>query len=55
MKEHAEAIRDLASLVAEVIRRAGASYGSPDDWRRDITTAVKIMERFAVAADRESE
>lgn len=38
-------VRDLASLLAEVIRRAGAAYGSPEEWRRDITVAVKIMER----------
>jgi uncharacterized protein YheU (UPF0270 family) len=38
-------IRDLATLVAEIIRRMGADYGSSEDWRRDITTAVRIMER----------
>jgi hypothetical protein len=37
-------ISDLAVLVAEIIKRMGAAYGSPDDWRRDITTAVKIYE-----------
>ena len=39
-----EEIRDLASLLAEVIRRAGAAYGSPQDWRRDFTQAVKISD-----------
>lgn len=41
---HLEAIRDLASLIGECIRRMGASYGESDVWRRDITRAVKIME-----------
>ena len=40
-----EDLRDLASLVAQLIRKMGAAYGPPDEWRRDITTAVKIMER----------
>jgi len=49
-KQEAEDVRDLATLVYEVIRRMGAAYGSPEDWRRDLTTAVKIMERANVAA-----
>jgi hypothetical protein len=39
-----EDMRDLASLVAEIIRKMGAAYGPPEEWRRDITKAVKIME-----------
>ena len=39
-----EAIRELATLLAEVIRRMGASYGSPEAWRTDITRAVKVFE-----------
>ena len=38
-------IRDLASLLIEVIRRSGAAYGSREDWRRDIMEADRIMER----------
>jgi hypothetical protein len=38
-----EAIRDLSSLIGEVIRRMGVSYGP--DWQHDFTRAVKIMER----------
>jgi hypothetical protein len=49
-KQEAEDVRDLASLVYEVILRMGAAYGGPEDWRRDLTTAVKIMERANVAA-----
>ena len=41
------ATRDMAMLLAEVIRRMGASYGSADDWRRDVTTAVRVMELAA--------
>ena len=48
-------IRDLASLLANVIRRMGASYGSQDDWRRDITAAVQIMERADQRSAKESE
>ena len=40
-----EDIRDLAMIVAEVIRRMGAAYGSPDDVRRDFSTCVTIMEQ----------
>jgi hypothetical protein len=39
-------IAALASLVAESIRRQGAAYGSPDDWRRDVTAADKLVERY---------
>ncbi len=39
-----EEIRDLASLVAEIIRRMGAAYGSAEDWREGFTVAVKILE-----------
>ena len=46
-----EKIRDLASLLAESIRRQGAAYGSLDDWRRDITAAVKIMEEANIGID----
>jgi len=49
-KQGAEDVRDLATLVYEVIRRMGAAYGAPDDWRRDLTTAVKVMERANAAA-----
>jgi hypothetical protein len=28
-------LRDLASLTAEIIRRIGASYGAPADWRHE--------------------
>ncbi len=42
-------IRDLAMLVANIIRRMGADYGSPEDWRLDITAAVQIMERNNIA------
>jgi len=49
-KQEAEDVRDLATLVYEVIRRMGAAYGSPEDWRRDLTTAVKVMERANAAA-----
>lgn len=41
-------IRDLASLVAGIIQRMGASYGSGDDWQRDFIVAVKIMEQANV-------
>jgi len=40
---------DLSGLVAETIRRAGASYGSREDWRRDFTRAVKIEESICKA------
>jgi hypothetical protein len=51
-----EAIRDLASLTAEVIRRMGATYGDAATWRADITRAVKIMEHFhALTASKEGE
>lgn len=46
-----EAIRDLAMLTAEIIRRMGAAYGSPEDWRRDITKAVGIMESLSRTID----
>ena len=39
-----EATCELASLLAEVIRRMGASYGPPKEWRRDFTRAVKVFE-----------
>jgi len=51
-KQEAADLRDLASLVIEVIRRMGASYGSSDDWRRGISTAAAIMERANVAANK---
>ena len=46
-----EQVRDLATLLAEVIRRMGAAYGSTDDWHRDYTHAVKIMESANVACN----
>jgi hypothetical protein len=52
MKQEWEAIRDLASLTAEMIRRMGASYGSAEEWREGITLAVRIMERASVEASR---
>lgn len=39
-----EDIRDLATILAEVIRRMGASYGSREDWRIDLAKCVSIME-----------
>jgi hypothetical protein len=32
---------ETSGLVAELIRRSGASYGSAEDWRRDFTAAVE--------------
>jgi hypothetical protein len=43
-------LRDLASLLAEVIRRMGAAYGHSDEWRADFTKAVQIMERANIRA-----
>ena len=54
-KQEWEAIRDLASLMAEMIRRMGASYGSAEEWREGITLAVRIMERASVEASRAEE
>ena len=48
MKDSDKDIRDLAELVADIIRRMGASYGTPRDWRQDFTRAVKIMEKAHV-------
>ena len=48
MTERDKDIRDLASLLAQVVRRAGAAYGSPEDWHRDFTEALRIMERANV-------
>jgi len=47
-------LRDLATLQAGTIQKMGAAYGSSEDWRRDFTEAVKIMEAAsrALAAER---
>lgn len=37
--------RDIASFIAEIIRRMGAAYGDAEAWRRDYTAAVEIMNR----------
>jgi hypothetical protein len=44
MSQENKQIQELATLVAEIIRRMGASYGSAEDWRADFRRAVKIME-----------
>lgn len=41
-----QALIELATLLAEVIRRMGAAYGSSEDWRRDLTRCVKIHEQL---------
>ena len=38
-------LRDIATLVAEIIRRMGSAYGSGAEWSRDTQEAVHIMER----------
>ena len=38
-------IRDLASLLAQTIRRMGVAYGDPEDWRGAITALVHIATR----------
>lgn len=39
-----EAIRELATVQADIIRRMGGSFGSPEDWHRAYTVSVKVME-----------
>lgn len=40
-------MRDLAGCVAECIRRMGAEFGAPQEWRDSITRCVKIEERIS--------
>lgn len=47
MPEHKAEIIELATLIAETIRRMGAAYGSADEWRRDVTRAVRVAERLS--------
>lgn len=42
-----EAIIELATLLAGVIQRMGAAYGSPENWRQDFTRAVKVFEAMS--------
>ena len=39
-----KAIRDLSSVVVEMIGNHSAAYGQATDWRRDYAEAVRIME-----------
>jgi hypothetical protein len=43
----AAAIRELADLTAELIRRAGTAYGPSEDWRNGFTRAVKVSESMS--------
>ena len=38
-----EALREIASLTAGIMSRLGASYGAPEEFRRDFSRAVQIM------------
>jgi hypothetical protein len=39
-----QAIVELATLVAGIIQRMGASYGASEEWRSDFKRAVLIYE-----------
>ena len=41
-----DAVIELSTIVAGIIQRAGASYGSPEDWRTDMQRCVNIYQQL---------